>query len=308
MCLQGSTNGLALALVNLLTQRSQWQRTGLGQRRRSGWQARLAAIQAQPGRLDTQQGTARCGLTERLERRPTDHMLQLADIAWPGVCQQRLLGRRRQAQATQAQARPVEFEKMPGQQQNVLATLAQRRNVHRVGRETMVKVRAKALLAYLVMQLAVAGGNHPHIHMTWPILAQPLDFAILQGAQQFGLHVQRQFTHLVEQQGAAVRGLEAPGALLPGTLLPGLVGSPLSLDVLRTMADTGKAWPLIGGTGRIYGLWVITSISETQQVFFEDGTPRRYEFTINLKRIDDGRIDMLGSLTGIVGGALRALL
>ena len=95
---------------------------------------------------------------------------------------------------------------------------------------------------------------------------------------------------------------------LPGVLLPALAGSPLSLDTLRMMADTGKAWPLIGGTGRIYGLWVITSISETQQVFFEDGTPRRYEFTINLKRIDDGRIDMLGSLTGIVGGALRGLL
>ncbi|MEW5715085.1 phage tail protein [Pseudomonas sp. SB113] len=95
---------------------------------------------------------------------------------------------------------------------------------------------------------------------------------------------------------------------LPGTLMPGLVGSPLSLDVLRKMADTGKAWPLIGGTGRIYGTWVITSISETQQVFFEDGTPRRYEFTISLKRIDDGRIDMLGSLIGSVGGILRGAL
>jgi len=95
---------------------------------------------------------------------------------------------------------------------------------------------------------------------------------------------------------------------LPGTLLPGLVGSPLSLDVLRKMADTGKAWPLIGGTGRIYGTWVITSISETQQVFFEDGTPRRYEFTISLKRIYDGRIDMLGSLIGSVGGILRGAL
>ncbi|MDF0732334.1 phage tail protein [Pseudomonas entomophila] len=95
---------------------------------------------------------------------------------------------------------------------------------------------------------------------------------------------------------------------LPGTLLPGLVGSPLSLDLLRRMADTGKAWPLIGGTGRIYGVWVITSISETQQIFFEDGTPRRYEFTINLKRIDDGLVDMLGSLVGIGGGALRGVL
>lgn len=95
---------------------------------------------------------------------------------------------------------------------------------------------------------------------------------------------------------------------LPGTLLPGLAGSPISLDVLRKMADTGKAWPLIGGTGRIYGIWVITSISETQQIFFEDGTPRRYEFTISLKRIDDGRLDMLGSLIGLVGGALRGSL
>nr|WP_059392479.1 phage tail protein [Pseudomonas toyotomiensis] len=95
---------------------------------------------------------------------------------------------------------------------------------------------------------------------------------------------------------------------LPGTLLPGLVGSPLSLDTLRLMADTGKAWPLVGGTGKIFGAWVITSISETQQIFLEDGTPRRYEFTINLKRIDDGRTDMLGSLTGIIGGALRGAL
>lgn len=95
---------------------------------------------------------------------------------------------------------------------------------------------------------------------------------------------------------------------LPGTLLPGLVGSPLSLDTLRLMADTGKAWPLVGGTGKIFGAWAITSISETQQIFFEDGTPRRYEFTINLKRIDDGRTDMLGSLTGIIGGAVRGAL
>lgn len=95
---------------------------------------------------------------------------------------------------------------------------------------------------------------------------------------------------------------------LPGKLYPGLAGSPLSLDVLRRMADTGKAWPLIGGTGRIYGVWVITSIDETQQVFFDDGTPRIYDFSIKLKRIDDGRIDMLGSLAGFAGGALRGAL
>lgn len=95
---------------------------------------------------------------------------------------------------------------------------------------------------------------------------------------------------------------------LPGVLLPGLVGSPLSLDTLRTMADTGKAWPLVQGDGRIFGLWVIESLSETRTLFFRDGAARRIEFNLKLSRIDDGRVDLLGSLTGSIGGILRGLL
>lgn len=95
---------------------------------------------------------------------------------------------------------------------------------------------------------------------------------------------------------------------LPGVLLPGLAGSPLGLDTLRTMADTGKAWPLVQGDGRIFGLWVIESLSETRTLFFRDGAARRIEFNLKLSRIDDGRVDLLGSLTGSVGGILRGLL
>lgn len=95
---------------------------------------------------------------------------------------------------------------------------------------------------------------------------------------------------------------------LPGVLLPGLAGSPLSLDTLRMMADTGKAWTLVQGDGRIFGLWVIESLSETRTLFFRDGAARRIEFNLKLVRIDDGRVDLLGSLTGGVGGILRGLL
>ncbi|MFP5424965.1 MAG: phage tail protein [Gammaproteobacteria bacterium] len=95
---------------------------------------------------------------------------------------------------------------------------------------------------------------------------------------------------------------------LPGVLLPALAGSPLSLDTLRMMADTGKAWPLVEGTGKIYGLWVIESLSDNRTVFFQDGAARRIEFTLKLTRIDDGRIDMLGNLIGTVGGLLRGVL
>ncbi|HEK1560297.1 TPA: phage tail protein, partial [Pseudomonas aeruginosa] len=95
---------------------------------------------------------------------------------------------------------------------------------------------------------------------------------------------------------------------LPGVLLPELAGSALSLDVLRQMADTGSAWPMVEGTGRIYGLWVIERVTETRTLFFADGTPRRIEFSLELKRIDDGRTDLLGSVLGTAGNLLRRIL
>jgi len=95
---------------------------------------------------------------------------------------------------------------------------------------------------------------------------------------------------------------------LPGVLLPALAGAQISLDTLRFMADTGKAWPLVEGTGKIYGTWIIESLSETRTLFFRDGQARRIEFNLKLTRIDDGRVDMLGSAIGSVGGILRGLL
>lgn len=95
---------------------------------------------------------------------------------------------------------------------------------------------------------------------------------------------------------------------LPGVLVSGLTGTQVSLDVLRQMADTGKAWTLIEGTGRIYGIWAIESMQETRTYFFKDGAARRIEFTLTLKRIDDGETDRLGALTGIAGGLLGRLL
>ena len=74
------------------------------------------------------------------------------------------------------------------------------------------------------------------------------------------------------------------------------------------MADTGKAWPLVEGTGRIYGLWIVESMSETRTLFFRDGTPRRIEFSLSLKRIDDGLIDLLGAASSTVLNVGRKLL
>src|SRR5690554_4533270 len=49
---------------------------------------------------------------------------------------------------------------------------------------------------------------------------------------------------------------------LSGTLLPELTGGRMTLDDVRIMADEGKAYPLIEGSGRVYGYWVITNVQE----------------------------------------------
>lgn len=81
---------------------------------------------------------------------------------------------------------------------------------------------------------------------------------------------------------------------LSGWVAPELTGSLYSLDALRMMADTGKSWILIQGTGRIYGSYRIMSMTEGRSILDGRGNARRVEFSISLKRDDDGVLAMLG--------------
>lgn len=81
---------------------------------------------------------------------------------------------------------------------------------------------------------------------------------------------------------------------LTGTLHPEFAGTRLSLTLLQALADTGKAWPLIQGDGTLYGYYLITGLNTTGTLHFQDGAPRRIDFTLTLKRTDG---DLLGDLT-----------
>lgn len=61
----------------------------------------------------------------------------------------------------------------------------------------------------------------------------------------------------------------------------------VSLDDLRAMANLGEACPLVSGSGRVYGNFVITAIDERQAYLMADGTPRRIDFGIDLLGVDD---------------------
>jgi phage protein U len=83
---------------------------------------------------------------------------------------------------------------------------------------------------------------------------------------------------------------------LSGDLYPELTGGSLSLMALKLMADSGKAWSLIDGSGAIYGMFVIESIDETKTEFMSGGKPRKISFTLTLRRVDNNLFEMLGDL------------
>lgn len=49
---------------------------------------------------------------------------------------------------------------------------------------------------------------------------------------------------------------------LSGLLYPEITGGEVSLTLLNTQAYTGCPWPLIDGTGQIYGMYVITGLQD----------------------------------------------
>lgn len=98
---------------------------------------------------------------------------------------------------------------------------------------------------------------------------------------------------------------------LSGWLAAGQMGMPRALNLLRDMGNSGKAWVLMDGLGRFFGIYVITDLAETGTYFTAAGQPRKTEFSLGLTRIDEAEATgLLGdlSLQGIALGAAASLL
>lgn len=82
-------------------------------------------------------------------------------------------------------------------------------------------------------------------------------------------------------------GEDAETMSISGVLLPAITGGDKSLNELIEMAKKGLPYPLIAGTGKVYGHFVIEKISRNESEFFADGAARKIEFSIDLKRVED---------------------
>ena len=74
---------------------------------------------------------------------------------------------------------------------------------------------------------------------------------------------------------------------LSGWIAPELTGKYWSIAALRAMGDIGMPYALVTGTGEVLGQFVIENLNETGTLHYQDGTPRRIAFDLQLTRVDD---------------------
>lgn len=71
---------------------------------------------------------------------------------------------------------------------------------------------------------------------------------------------------------------------LSGALYPGIAGDYSSLERIAQMADTGESYILLNGQYVVLGQFFIRRLSESAEMFFVDGFPRKADFTLELER------------------------
>jgi len=148
---------------------------------------------------------------------PFDDVLQFADVARPRMPEQRLLcglGKLRGGGELHLRRHPR--REMPGEQENVVAAFAKRWHVQHLEREPIEKILLEPPRAGERRQVGVGGADDPHVDAHGAGAPDPLEASVLDGAENFFLCLDRDQPDLVEQQRAAVGGLEPAGPVQDG--------------------------------------------------------------------------------------------
>ena len=149
------------------------------------------------------------GVRRRQRGQAPAHVLQLAHIAGPVVCAQRLARGRGHALGRHAELGAGLGQEVLGQARHVAATLAQRRQLQAHHVQAMQQVGAETAGLHQAFQVLVGGGDHAHVHADQLAPADAKELALGQHAQQARLQRQRHVADLVQEQRAAIGLFEA---------------------------------------------------------------------------------------------------
>ena len=78
-------------------------------------------------------------------------------------------------------------------------------------------------------------------------------------------------------------GFESPEVTLKGVVFPHWNGGIQQIENMRNEAAAGDPLELVDGLGRVWGMWSIVAIRETQGAHLDNSAPRRQAFEIQLQ-------------------------
>jgi phage protein U len=74
---------------------------------------------------------------------------------------------------------------------------------------------------------------------------------------------------------------------LDGVIYSNYHGGILQLPLMKATANRGEPLMLVDGLGNVLGKWVIVRLEEKQTTFCSNGLPRKTEFALELKKVED---------------------
>ena len=138
------------------------------------------------------------------DARGGNDIFQFTNVAGPGMLQEDGLRAAGQTGNIFSIGVVVFFEEELHEKRNVFEAFGERRDADLNGAEAIEEIFAEASGENLGAKIAIGGGNQADIDLFDFRRADALDFAVLNHAEQFGLHSQRSFADFVEEHCAAV--------------------------------------------------------------------------------------------------------
>lgn len=140
-------------------------------------------------------------------------VLELAHISRPAMGGQLAQDPLSQARDTAVHAFGALSDEMGRQLRNVFTAFTKRRNVKREDAESIVEILAKATGVDLVLQVSIGRGEDSDIHVACAGVADTLEFALLDHAEELCLHRERHLPDFIEEEGAMIGHFETARAI-----------------------------------------------------------------------------------------------
>src|SRR5258705_2518724 len=139
---------------------------------------------------------------------PLDHVLELADIAGPTIALEDREGFRTDRFHRLAELGGDFPDEVRGQERDIVAALAERRQVDRDDVESIEEVLAKNTVGYRLGHVAIGRGDQPHVDLDVARVADAANLPLLNRPQELHLYGLGHLGDFVEEEASAVGGGE----------------------------------------------------------------------------------------------------